>query len=116
MVSLDFPGAPNYEELDGVKVYRAPSEIGHPHFLTWTLLFNNSIEKRVADVGVDFDVLHVHDWLTALLGLLLSIFCVSLWWLRFTALSMAGVLCIVWTRLLLMVWSGGVLMRRTSSS
>lgn len=69
VVTLDFPGAPNYEELDGVKVYRAPSEIGHPHFLTWTLLFNNSIEKRIADVGVDFDVLHVHDWLTAPAGI-----------------------------------------------
>jgi glycosyltransferase involved in cell wall biosynthesis len=69
VVTLDFPGAPNYEEVDGVKVYRAPSEIGHPHFLTWTLLFNNSIEKRIADVGVDFDVLHVHDWLTAPAGI-----------------------------------------------
>lgn len=69
VVTLDFPGAPNYEELDGVKVYRAPSEIGHPHFLTWTLLFNNSIEKRLADVGVEFDVLHVHDWLTAPAGI-----------------------------------------------
>lgn len=69
VVTLDFPGAPNYEEVDGVKVYRAPSEIGHPHFLTWTLLFNNSIEKRLADVGVEFDVLHVHDWLTAPAGI-----------------------------------------------
>jgi glycosyltransferase involved in cell wall biosynthesis len=69
VVTLDFPGAPNYEEVDGVKVYRAPSEIGHPHFLTWTLLFNNSIEKRIADVGVNFDVLHVHDWLTAPAGI-----------------------------------------------
>jgi len=69
VVTLDFPGAPNFEEVDGVKVYRAPSEVGHPHFLTWTLLFNNSIEKRVADVGVDFDVLHVHDWLTAPAGI-----------------------------------------------
>lgn len=69
VVTLDFPGAPNYEALDGVKIYRAPSEIGHPHFLTWALLFNSSIEKRVADVGVDFDVLHVHDWLTAPAGI-----------------------------------------------
>jgi glycogen(starch) synthase len=69
VVTLDFPGVPNYEELDGVEVYRAPSEIGHPHFLTWALLFNHSIEKRVADVGVDFDVLHVHDWLTAPAGI-----------------------------------------------
>jgi len=65
VVTLEFPGASSYEELDGVKIYRAPTEIGHPHFLTWTLLFNTSIEKRLADIDEDFDVLHVHDWLTA---------------------------------------------------
>lgn len=69
VVSLEFPGAPSYEELDGVKIYRAPSEVGHPHFLTWALLFNNSIEKRLADIDEDFDVLHVHDWLTAPSGI-----------------------------------------------
>ena len=69
VVTLEFPGAPNYEELNGVKIYRATSEIGHPHFLTWALLFNHSIEKQIADVGVDFDVLHVHDWLTAPAGI-----------------------------------------------
>jgi len=69
VVSLEFPGAPSYEELDGVKIYRAPSDVGHPHFLTWALLFNNSIEKRLADIDEDFDVLHVHDWLTAPSGI-----------------------------------------------
>jgi glycosyltransferase involved in cell wall biosynthesis len=69
VVTLDFPGAPNYEEVFGIKIFRAPSEVGHPHFLTWTLLFNQSIEKRLADVGVKFDVLHVHDWLTAPAGI-----------------------------------------------
>jgi glycosyltransferase involved in cell wall biosynthesis len=69
VVTLEFPGASSYEELDGVKIYRAPTEIGHPHFLTWALLFNTSIEKRLADIGEDFDVLHVHDWLTAPSGI-----------------------------------------------
>jgi len=65
--TLDFPGAPDYEETQGIKVYRTRSEVGHPNFLTWVLLFNHFIEKRLADVSrvVDFDVLHLHDWLTA---------------------------------------------------
>jgi glycosyltransferase involved in cell wall biosynthesis len=65
--TLDFPGAPDYEESDGFRVYRTRSEVGHPNFLTWVLLFNHFIEKRLAGASrvVDFDVLHVHDWLTA---------------------------------------------------
>ncbi len=66
--TLDFPGAPADEETpEGVKIHRVASELGHPHFLTWVLLFNHFIEKRVADVSrqMKFDVLHVHDWLTA---------------------------------------------------
>jgi len=65
--TLDFPGAADYEETQGIRVYRIRSEVGHPNFLTWVLLFNHFIEKRLADVsqGVDFDILHVHDWLTA---------------------------------------------------
>ena len=65
--TLDFPGAPDYEEHEGIRIYRTRSEVGHPNFLTWVLLFNHFIEKRMAGVSrlVDFDVLHVHDWLTA---------------------------------------------------
>jgi len=65
--TLDFPGAPEYEEREGIRVYRTRSEVGHPNFLSWVLLFNHFIEKRLASVSklVDFDVLHVHDWLTA---------------------------------------------------
>jgi glycosyltransferase involved in cell wall biosynthesis len=65
--TLDFPGAPDYEEVDGIRIYRTRSEVGHPNFLTWVLLFNHYIEKRMAGAGqlVNFDVLHVHDWLTA---------------------------------------------------
>jgi glycogen(starch) synthase len=71
LFTLDFPGSPNYEEMDGVKVYRASTELGHPNFLTWVLLFNHFLTKRVADVTstVDFDVMHVHDWLAAFSGI-----------------------------------------------
>ncbi|UCE43470.1 MAG: glycosyltransferase family 4 protein [Candidatus Bathyarchaeota archaeon] len=71
VVTLDFPGTPSYEESDGVMIYRAATELGHPNFLTWALLFNHFIEKKIADVNrkVDFDVIHVHDWLTGFAGI-----------------------------------------------
>ncbi len=69
--TLDFPGTPGYEEVEGIKVYRTVTELGHPNFLTWALLFNHFLEKRMADVGrkVEFDVIHVHDWLTTPAGI-----------------------------------------------
>ena len=69
--TLDFPGAPESEEVDGIKIYRSVTELGHPNFLTWALLFNHFLEKRMANVGskVEFDVIHVHDWLTAPAGI-----------------------------------------------
>ena len=71
LFTLDFPGSPSYEEMGGVKVYRASTELGHPNFLTWVLLFNHFLTKRMADVlpSVDFDVMHVHDWLAAFSGI-----------------------------------------------
>ncbi|MEJ2242166.1 MAG: glycosyltransferase family 4 protein [Candidatus Bathyarchaeota archaeon] len=71
LFTLDFPGSPNYEEIDGVKVYRASTELGHPNFLTWVLMFNHFLSKRMADVTrkVDFDLMHVHDWLAAFSGI-----------------------------------------------
>jgi len=71
VITLDFPGAPSYEEVNGVKVYRTATELGHPNFITWALLFNHFMEKRVADISqnVEFDLVHVHDWLTAPAGI-----------------------------------------------
>jgi len=71
VVTLDLPGIPYYEEIDGVKIYRTAAELGHPNFITWTLLFNHFLEKRMADLSkeVEYDVLHVHDWLTAPAGI-----------------------------------------------
>jgi glycosyltransferase involved in cell wall biosynthesis len=70
--TLDFPGVPAYEETpEGVKIHRVACELGHPNFLIWVLLFNHFIEKRMADISrkMKFDVLHVHDWLTAPAGI-----------------------------------------------
>jgi glycogen(starch) synthase len=69
--TLDFPGSPRYEEMNGIKVYRAATELGHPNFLTWVLLFNHFLGKKMAEVchSVDLDVMHVHDWLAAFAGI-----------------------------------------------
>jgi len=71
VVTLDLPGIPYYEEVDGVKIYRTAAQLGHPNFITWTLLFNHFLEKRMAELcrKIEYDVLHVHDWLTAPSGI-----------------------------------------------
>lgn len=71
VISLEFPGAPSYEDVEGVKVHRVRIELGHPNFITWIFLFNHFMEKRIAMLSrdVDFDIIHIHDWLTALVGI-----------------------------------------------
>jgi glycosyltransferase involved in cell wall biosynthesis len=71
VVTLDFPGAPLYEESDGVKIYRVPIELGHPDFIIWVLIFNHFLEKKIAMLSrsVRFDIIHAHDWLVAPAGI-----------------------------------------------
>lgn len=66
----EFPGAP-YEEADGqLHVHRVRVELGHPSFIVWTFLMNHFIEKRLGMEGLSsFDILHIHDWLTAPAGI-----------------------------------------------
>jgi len=71
VVTLEFPGAPMFEEMEGVKIHRVKIELGHPDFITWTFIFNHFMEKLVAILNrsVKFDVIHIHDWLTAPVGI-----------------------------------------------
>lgn len=71
VVTLDFPGTPTYEELEGFKIYRSETEVGHPNFLTWTFLFNHFLEKllAVANRDTNFEIIHIHDWLVAPAGI-----------------------------------------------
>jgi glycogen(starch) synthase len=71
VVTLDFPGTPDYEEYGGFKVYRSKTEVGHPNFLTWAFLFNHFLEKQLAAANrdFDFDLIHIHDWLVAPSGI-----------------------------------------------
>lgn len=77
VVTLDFPGAPDYEEVEGFKVYRSKTEVGHPNFLTWAFLFNHFLEKQLAAANKDFgfDLIHIHDWLVAPSGIGFKHFC-----------------------------------------
>ncbi len=71
VVTLDFPGTPDYEEIEGFTVYRSKTEVGHPNFLTWAFLFNHFLEKQLAKANrnFDFDLIHIHDWLVATSGI-----------------------------------------------
>ena len=70
VITCDFPGAPEREEIDGVHVVRVDSyKTPSPDFATWDYLMNVNMQKEAAtiisrlDGGVD--IVHAHDWLVA---------------------------------------------------
>ncbi len=71
VVTKDFPGAPDYEESEGVHVHRVvnyPPDIAQEDWVPWTLQFNIALlEKAVALVNdlENVNVIHAHDWLVA---------------------------------------------------
>jgi glycogen(starch) synthase len=70
VVTCDFPGAPDYEEVDGVHVFRVDSYTSpSPDFATWTFLMNVNMEKESASIihrlDDQIDLIHAHDWLVA---------------------------------------------------
>ncbi|MEM2969632.1 MAG: glycosyltransferase [Candidatus Bathyarchaeia archaeon] len=70
VVTCDFPGAPEYEEIQGVCVYRFDSyKIPAYSFLSWVLSMNQKMIQRAMEV-IDahygkVDLIHAHDWLVA---------------------------------------------------
>ena len=74
VVTCDFPGAPAYEVIDGVKVYRVDSyKNPAPDFATWVYLMNSNMQREAAAIvnklGDKIDVFHAHDWLVATAGI-----------------------------------------------
>ncbi|MEM2466767.1 MAG: glycosyltransferase family 4 protein [Candidatus Bathyarchaeia archaeon] len=73
IVTCDFPGAPQYETLNGVEVYRIDSYTNpSPDFVSWVYLMNMNMQKEAAFIvrklgGVD--IFHAHDWLVANAGI-----------------------------------------------
>jgi len=67
VVTCDFPGAPECEQVGGVMVHRFNSKIPSPSFLGWIFSMNQAMAERAIDVindnGEEVDVIHAHDWL-----------------------------------------------------
>jgi len=74
VVTLGFPDAPSSERVENVNVHRVLPEVGTTGFLSWVLLFNNSMSSYVTKLRkqIGFDVVHSHDWLTIPSGLAVS--------------------------------------------
>ncbi len=62
-------GAPDYENVNGVHVYRVtPYQVSAPDFPAWALQFNVAILERIIPVLREIGephVIHAHDWLVA---------------------------------------------------
>jgi glycosyltransferase involved in cell wall biosynthesis len=74
VVTCDFPGAPQQEDVDGVKVFRIDSyKNPAPDFATWVYLMNVNMQKEAAALAKSLngriDVFHAHDWLVAAAGI-----------------------------------------------
>ena len=68
VVTCSFPGAADYELVDGVHVHRFDAyEIPAPEFLQWDLNMNVLMEKKAIEIVKehDIDIIHAHDWLVA---------------------------------------------------
>jgi glycosyltransferase involved in cell wall biosynthesis len=68
IVTCSFPGAPDYEVVDGVHVHRFDAyEIPAPEFLQWDLNMNILMERKAIEIikKHDIDIIHAHDWLVA---------------------------------------------------
>jgi glycogen synthase len=71
VVTKDYPGAPEYEESEGVHIYRVvsyPPDVPQEEWVSWTLQFNVALlEKAVALINdlKNVNVIHAHDWLVA---------------------------------------------------
>jgi len=68
VVTCSFPGAADYELVDGVHVHRFDAyEIPAPEFLQWDLNMNVLMEKKAIEIikEHDIDIIHAHDWLVA---------------------------------------------------
>jgi glycogen(starch) synthase len=69
VVTCDFPGAPENEQIGRVNVHRFNSKIPSPSFLGWIFSMNQAMAERAIDVINDsneqVDVIHAHDWLVA---------------------------------------------------
>ncbi len=72
VVTCNFPGAREYENIDGVNLHRFEAYAAGDSFLSWALRMQKNMERRGCDLinslkGVD--VIHAHDWLSGVAGI-----------------------------------------------
>lgn len=72
VVTCNFPGAREHENIDGVNVDRSEAYAAGDSFLGWALRMQKSLEKKACDLisfinGVD--VIHAHDWIAGVAGI-----------------------------------------------
>ena len=70
VITLEFPGAKGYEEIDGVHVHRVDSyNYPSPDFASWTFMMNLNLQAKgielMRSLKDNVDVIHAHDWLVA---------------------------------------------------
>jgi len=69
VVTCDFPGASDYEQIHGVQVYRFKIKTVSYSFLSWVFAMNQSMAEKAIDVinanNENIDLIHAHDWLVA---------------------------------------------------
>jgi glycogen(starch) synthase len=72
IVTCNFPGAREYETIDGVNVHRFEAYAAGDSFYSWALRMQKSMERSACDL-INFikgvDVIHVHDWLSGAAGI-----------------------------------------------
>jgi len=65
LITIEVPGAPGYEIVEGIHVHRVPVALGHD-FFHWVGNMNESMGhyggKLILEEGY-FDIVHAHDWL-----------------------------------------------------
>ncbi len=69
LITTGSHGAPEYELVNGVKVYRVfPYQVSSPDFVTWVTQLNVAMVERcmmvLQEIG-DIHLVHAHDWLVA---------------------------------------------------
>ncbi|ACV61696.1 glycosyl transferase group 1 [Desulfofarcimen acetoxidans DSM 771] len=69
LLTCGSPGAPEYEQINGVHVYRInPYQVSSPDFITWVMQLNVAMLERaiplINDLR-DIQIVHAHDWLVA---------------------------------------------------
>lgn len=72
LMTCNFPGAKEYENIDGVNVHRVESYATGDSFLSWALRMQKNMERSSSGL-INFikgvDLIHAHDWLSGVAGI-----------------------------------------------